>query len=151
MEYHVNFGHTLGRIQHIPLLSIIGICYATLRLENQTVAPNLPGFQGINSCVQYLDIHPNKPISNSSNYYDRSNVIITTWSENQVEDHTIGYFGKSGSKNCAMECSNIGAPKGTYDAVILDKGERLRVVRSYADVTREDVQTPLGKNRLIGP
>ena len=50
-----------------------------------------------------------------------------------------------------MECSNIGASKGTYDAFILEKGERSRAVRNYADVTREDVQTPLEKNRLIIP
>ena len=48
-----------------------------------------------------------------------------------------------------MECSNIGARKGTYDAVILDKGERSGAGRSYADVTSEYVQTPLGQNRLI--
>ena len=50
-----------------------------------------------------------------------------------------------------MECSNIGVRRGTYDAVKLEKGEKSRAVRSYADVTREDVQTPLGKNRLIIP
>ena len=27
MEYHGNFGHTLGRIQQISLMSIIDICY----------------------------------------------------------------------------------------------------------------------------
>ena len=27
MEYHGKFGHTLGRIQHIALMSKIGICY----------------------------------------------------------------------------------------------------------------------------
>ena len=48
-----------------------------------------------------------------------------------------------------MEFPNIGARKGTYDAAVLDKGERSRAVRSYADVTREDVKTPLGQNRLI--
>ena len=51
----------------------------------------------------------------------------------------------------AMECSNIMARKSTYDAVELEKGEKSRAVRIYADVTREDVQTPLGKNRLIIP
>ena len=50
-----------------------------------------------------------------------------------------------------MECSNIGARKGTYNADILEKGDRSRAVRSYADVTREDLQTPLGQNRLIIP
>ena len=63
----------------------------------------------------------------------------------------IGVFGKAGRENGAMECSNIGARKGTYNAVKLDHEERSRVVRSYAAVTREDVQTPLWKNRLIIP
>ena len=48
-----------------------------------------------------------------------------------------------------MECPNIGVRRGTYDTVKSDKGEKSRAVRSYADVTREDVQTPLGQNRLI--
>ena len=63
----------------------------------------------------------------------------------------VGDCGKTGRENCAMEGSNIGARKGTYDTVKLDKVEKSRAVRSYADVTREDVQTPLGKNRLIIP
>ena len=50
-----------------------------------------------------------------------------------------------------MECSNIRAHKVTYDAVKLKKGEKSREVRSYVGVTREDVQTQLGKNRLIIP
>ena len=33
----------------------------------------------------------------------------------------IGDFGKTGRKNGAMECSNIGARKGTYDTVKLEK------------------------------
>ena len=48
-----------------------------------------------------------------------------------------------------MECSNIGVCGGMHDAVKLEKGDKSRAVRSYADVTREDVQTPLGENRLI--
>ena len=32
MEYHGKFGHTLGRIKHISLMSIIDICYATCHL-----------------------------------------------------------------------------------------------------------------------
>ena len=63
----------------------------------------------------------------------------------------VGYCGKTGRKNGAMECSNIGARKGTLDAVKLVKVERSRAVRRYADVKREDVQTPLGQNRLIIP
>ena len=50
-----------------------------------------------------------------------------------------------------MECPNGRTHNGTYDAIILEKVERSRAVRSYDDVTREDVKTPLGKNRLIIP
>ena len=63
----------------------------------------------------------------------------------------LGVCGKAGSKNGAMGCSNIKARKGTYNAVKLDHGERSRAVMSYTDVTTEDVQTPLGENRLIIP
>ena len=38
-----------------------------------------------------------------------------------------------------MGCSNIRVHIGTYNAVKLVKGEKSRAVRSYADVTREDV------------
>ena len=62
MEYHGKFGHALGSIQHIALMSIIDIFYATCHLDPQTLAPTLPFFQGIKCCVQYLDIHPHKPI-----------------------------------------------------------------------------------------
>ena len=47
-----------------------------------------------------------------------------------------------------MEYPDGGTHNGTYNDIILDKGERSWVVRSYDDVTREDVKTPLGKNRL---
>ena len=47
MEYHGKFGHTIGRIQHIALMSRIDLCYATCRLATQTAATTLPGFQGI--------------------------------------------------------------------------------------------------------
>ena len=60
IEYHGEVGHTLRRIQHIALVSRIGLCYATCCLSTQTVAPTLPGFQGINRCVQYLASHPHK-------------------------------------------------------------------------------------------
>ena len=52
-------------------------------------------------------------------------------------------------ENGARECPNGGTHNGTYDAVILEKGERSRAFKSYADVTREYVKTPLGQNRLI--
>ena len=64
---------------------------------------------------------------------------------------SVGDCGKTGRENGAMECSNIGVRRGTYDAVKLVKGENSRTVRSYSGITREDVQTPLGKNRLIIP
>ena len=57
MEYHGQFGHTLGRIKHISILSRIGRCYATCSISTQTVAPTLPGFQGIKQCAQYLARH----------------------------------------------------------------------------------------------
>ena len=50
-----------------------------------------------------------------------------------------------------MECPNISVRGGTYNTVKLEKGEISRAVRSYDDVTRKDVQTPLGENRLIIP
>ena len=92
MEYHGKFGHTIGRIHHIALMSRIEMCYANWRLATQNVAPTLHGFQGIKRCVQYLDSHPHKPIFYPSNYYDGSNVIIITWSGNQVKDYTIHIF-----------------------------------------------------------
>ena len=52
------------------------------------MAPTLPEFQGIKSCVIYMDSHPHKPIIYTSNYYDGSNFIRLTRSGNQVEDYT---------------------------------------------------------------
>ena len=43
-------------------MSIIFICYTTCSLSTQTVAPTLPGFQGIKPCFQYLASHPYKPM-----------------------------------------------------------------------------------------
>ena len=88
MEYHGKFGHKLGRIQHIALMRIIDICYATCSLSTQTVAPTLPDFQCIKCCVQYLASHPHNPIFYPYNFYYGSNVISFTWSGNHVEDHT---------------------------------------------------------------
>ena len=71
MEYHGKFGHKLGRIQHIDLMSRIILCYETCCLATQTVASTLPGFQGIKRCVEYLASHPHKTIFYPSNSYDR--------------------------------------------------------------------------------
>ena len=78
MEYNGKSGNTLGRIQHIDPMRRIGICYATFHLATQTMAPNLPGFQGINRCVQYISSHPQRTIFYPSNYYDVSNAIRLT-------------------------------------------------------------------------
>ena len=88
MEYHVECGHTIGRIQHISIMSIIYLFYETFWLDTQTVAPTIPGFQVIKRFVQYLDSHPHKPIFYPSESYYGSNVIRLTCSGNQVEDHT---------------------------------------------------------------
>ena len=84
-------------------MSIIDICYAICRLDTQTVAPTLPGFQGIERCVQYLFIQPHKPIFYPSNYYDGSNFIRLACIVNQVEDHTI----QSNSRNTPSNPDDI--------------------------------------------
>ena len=63
----------------------------------------------------------------------------------------MGIVVKTGRENGTMECPNIGVHLGMHDAVKLEKGENSRSVRSYADVTREDVHIPIGRNRLIIP
>ena len=82
MEYHGKFGHTLGRIQHISLMSRIDLCYSACCLATQTVAPTLPGFQGIKRWVKYLACHQHKTIFYPYNSYDGSNLIRRTWSGN---------------------------------------------------------------------
>ena len=59
--------------------------------------------------------------------------------------------GKTGRENGDMDCPNIRVHRGKYDTIKLEKGEISRAVRSYAEVTREDVHTSLGKNRLVFP
>ena len=86
MEYHDKFEHTLGRIQHIALMSRIDICYTICSLATKIVAPILTGFQGIKRRVQYMACHTNKPIYYTSNSYDISNFVRLTWSGNQVEE-----------------------------------------------------------------
>ena len=73
-------------------MSRIEFFYATCHLATQTVAPTLPGFRGINCCVQYMASHRHKPIFYPSNYYDVSNVISLTRSGDQVEDYTTHNF-----------------------------------------------------------
>ena len=92
IEYHGKFGHTFVRIQHISLMSRIDIFNATCSLATQTLAPTLPGFQGIKRCVKYLAIHPHKTIFNPSNSDDGSNVIRIRRSGNKIGDHTRQNF-----------------------------------------------------------
>ena len=61
-------------------------------MATQTVEPTLPGFQGINRCIQYMASHPRKPIFYPSNYYYGSNVVRLTWSRNQVEEYMTQNF-----------------------------------------------------------
>ena len=70
MEYHGKFGHALGRIKHIALMSRIEFFYATCHLSTQTVANTLPGSQGTKCCVKFMASHPHKPIFYPSNSYD---------------------------------------------------------------------------------
>ena len=92
MEYHGNFGHTLGRIQNIAIISRIDIFYTACHIATQTVAPTLTEFQYIKLYIQYMAIHPHRPIFYPYNSYDGSNFIIITWSGNQVEDYTTHIF-----------------------------------------------------------
>ena len=69
-------------------MSRIDLCYATCSQDTQTVAPTLPGFQGIKRCVQYLASHTHKPICYPYNSYYGSNFISLTWSGKQVEYYT---------------------------------------------------------------
>ena len=57
-------------IQHIAIMSIIDLYYATCRIATQTVAPTISGFQGLNRCIQYISSHLNKPIFYPYNSYD---------------------------------------------------------------------------------
>ena len=73
-------------------MSRVDIFYTTCRLVTQNLEPTLPGFRGLMILIQYLDTHPHKPIFYPSNSYDRSNVTILTWIEDQVEDYTYLNF-----------------------------------------------------------
>ena len=91
MEYNGKFGNTIGSIEQIDLMGRIEICYATCHIATQTVAPTIPGFQGIKCCIQYLGIHPHKTIYYPSNDLNGSNSIRHTWNVNQVEDYTTQF------------------------------------------------------------
>ena len=60
----------------------------------------------------------------------------------------LGIVTKCGRESFPKECPDRGTHNGTYNAIILERGERSQVVMSYAEVTREYGKTPLGQNRL---
>ena len=76
----------------------IYISYISYRLGIKTVAPTLPGLQGLKVLIQYLASNPPKTIFYPYNYFDRSNFIIITWSGTQVEEFT--------THNC-LECHQV--------------------------------------------
>ena len=61
----------------------------------------------------------------------------------------VGDCDKVGRENCAKECSDGRKQNGTYHTFILEKGDTSRVVKNYTEVTRGNVEMPLGQNRLI--
>ena len=61
--------------------------YTACRMGNESVAPTIPGFQGIKRCIQYLASHPHKSIFYTLDDYDDSNVIILTWIRNKLADY----------------------------------------------------------------
>ena len=71
------------------------------------------------------------------------------WDQGIGERVIFGYCDKVVRENGAKECPYGGTHNGTYGAVISEKGERSQVMRSNTDVTRVNVETPLGQNRLI--
>ena len=88
IERHGKFGHTLGRIQHISIMSIIYIFYKNCSLKTQNKVPTINCLQGFKRCIKYTASQPHKPIFYPSNYYDVSNVNRLTWSGTQVEYYT---------------------------------------------------------------
>ena len=53
-------------------------------LGTQIVALTLTTFQDTKNCIQFIAIHPHKPILYSLNNYDDSNFIKITWSGDQM-------------------------------------------------------------------
>ena len=58
----------------------INIFYTAYHMVTQTVAPTIPGFQGIKRCIKYLYIDPHKTIFYIYNSYSGSNAIRLIWS-----------------------------------------------------------------------
>ena len=50
-------------------MNIIYILHTAYHLGTQTVAPTLPGFQGLKIRIQYFATHPHKPILYPYNLY----------------------------------------------------------------------------------
>ena len=61
----------------------------------------------------------------------------------------VGYCGKLEGNMVLWSAQILKYVEVRTIPLNLEKGEKSRAVRRYADITREDVQTPLEKNRLI--
>ena len=57
MEYHVKFGHNIALIQNIAIVITIDIYYTDYSIGTKKLAPNLPGFQYLKICIQYMASH----------------------------------------------------------------------------------------------
>ena len=64
------------------------IFYTVCHLGTKIVVPTLPEFQGIKSCVQLIDINPDKTIAYTFNYYGTSNVINLMWIGDKIQYYT---------------------------------------------------------------
>ena len=114
----------------------LGDIYTSSHHDNISVEM-LSGFLLINR--NSISLGRNTPISVFGGSLDAVADIVDKMKSNPdaFADASVADCGKAGRENGAMECSNIGSRKGTYDAVKLDKGEKSRDVRSYFDVTSE--------------
>ena len=125
MEYHGNFWHTLGRIQHIAIMSRIDLSYETCHLATLTVSPTLPSFQVMNHYVHYLASHPHKPIfiliilmmdqissglhgvgiklkTTQPRIFGMSSICIS-WQNYQQKTVSVGYYTYSGWCFCLLK------------------------------------------------
>ena len=88
MKYHKNVGHALGQIQHIVPITRIKICSEACSLATENMAPNITGFRGLKSFIEYIWLVTLINPFYASNSYNFSIVIRLTLSWNQGEDYT---------------------------------------------------------------
>ena len=56
-DFHGNFGHTIGLIQHINVMISTDICYMTCRLGTNSVAHILPVCKVEKRCIYFISNH----------------------------------------------------------------------------------------------